>query len=395
MRHNQILELLRGKLGDVASRSEIKQICQENNLDFPRFIFADKTRRVSRGQYSLIETVGLPKQPQKVNAPSIQMNVAPVSSDVDLENFIPVRDELYSAWGNHKQLKKVIQSRKFFPTFITGHSGNGKTMMVEQLCAELGREFFRVNVTRETDEDDLLGGFRLVDDCTKWFDGPVVRAMKRGGVLLLDEVDLATGSIMCLQPVLEGRGVLLKKINKFVQPAPGFTVIATANTKGKGDDNGRYMFTNILNEAFLERFPITMEQPYPNELTEKKILAKVFSSNGYSERDSEDIIDHFVKWAQSTRETFEKDGADEIISTRRLVHISHAYAIFEDKNKAVEYCISRFDDATKESFLALFKNLDPVEIRAQEQAKAEAEKIKADARQNKEDTISSIFGGNP
>ena len=265
-------------------------------------------------------------------------------------SLVPLKDENFIPFGNFNSVKKIIKSGTFYPTFITGLSGNGKTFGVEQACAQLNRELIRVNITIETDEDDLIGGFRLVNGDTVWHNGPVIEALERGTVLLLDEVDLASNKILCLQSILEGKGVFLKKIGKYVHPAKGFNVIATANTKGKGSDDGRFIGTNVLNEAFLERFPVTFEQSYPNVSIEQKIL----------EKECQDIpfCKHLVDWADIIRKTFFDGGVDEIISTRRLVHIVRAYAIWGDKLKAIQVCLNRFDDETKSAFLDLYDKVD-------------------------------------
>ena len=263
---------------------------------------------------------------------------------------------MYVPFGNFNDVYSIIKSGRYYPAFITGLSGNGKTFMVEQACAKAKREFFRVNITVETDEDDLLGHYALIDGNTVWQDGPVVKAMERGAILLLDEIDLASSKIMCLQPVLEGKGVFLKKVNRFVSPSVGFNVLATANTKGKGSEDGRFIGTNILNEAFLERFPITIEQAYPSMATERKILDKVFASLDISEYG--DFAEKLVTWADIIRKTFFEGGIDEIVATRRLVHIVNAYGIFGDRKKAIEMCIARFDEDTKTSFLDLYSKCD-------------------------------------
>ena len=265
-------------------------------------------------------------------------------------NYIPEKDDSYVQFGNFQSLKKIIASRQFYPSFITGLSGNGKTLSVEQVCAATKRELIRVNITIETDEDDLIGGFRLVNGDTVWHNGPVIEALERGAVLLLDEIDLASNKILCLQSVLEGKGVFLKKIGKYVKPAQGFNVIATANTKGKGSDDGRFVGTNILNEAFLERFPVTFEQDYPAASVETKILQNVGCDD--------DFADNLVKWAGVIRKTFFDGGVDEVITTRRLVHIVQAYQIFGDRLDAITKCINRFDDDTKQSFLDLYTKVD-------------------------------------
>ena len=283
----------------------------------------------------------------------------------DVMNFIPSVDPNYIAWGNHKDVQSIVKSRMFFPMFITGLSGNGKTFMVEQVCAKLKRECVRVNVTIETDEDDLLGGFRLQDGETVFHKGPVVEAMERGAVLLLDEVDLASSKILCLQPVLEGKGVYLKKINQWVTPADGFNVVATANTKGKGSESGQFIGTNILNEAFLERFAITLEQSYTTPNTEKKIVI-----GAMGESVDEDFALKLVNWADIIRKTYEDGGIDEIISTRRLVHIAKAFAIFDDRMKAIEMCVSRFDQEIKETFLDLYTKVDEKSTQGEEEDSA-------------------------
>ena len=271
-------------------------------------------------------------------------------------SLVPKSEPTYVAFGDYKEVKSIIRSKKFYPVFISGLSGNGKTLMIHQICSDLRRDLCRVNITIETDEDDLLGGFRLVDGQTVWHNGPVIEAMERGAVLLLDEVDLASHKVMCLQPIMEGKGVFLKKINRFVKPAKGFTVIATANTKGKGSDDGRFIGTNVLNEAFLERFPITIEQKYPNAKIEKKILMKVLE---LEQMNDEEFVDKLVRWAEVIRKTFDEGGVDEVISTRRLVHIAQAYGIFGgDKMKAINMCVNRFDTDTKLSFLDLYTKVD-------------------------------------
>jgi len=270
-------------------------------------------------------------------------------------NFIPTKDPSYVSWGHHRDIEAILKSKIFYPVFLTGLSGNGKTFMVEQIGAKLKREVIRVNVTIETDEDDLLGGFRLVDGETQFHKGPVVEAMERGAILLLDEVDLASTKILALQPVLEGKGVFLKKINQWIAPKEGFNVIATANTKGKGSESGSFIGTNILNEAFLERFAVTFEQEYPTNSTEVKIIKKTFEDNDIND---DDFANKLVRWADIIRKTYYDGGVDEVISTRRLVHVSKAFSIFQDKLKAIELCIARFDEDTKQSFKELYGKVD-------------------------------------
>jgi len=266
------------------------------------------------------------------------------------DNFVPAKIDGFVANGHYSDLKRVIKSNQFYPVYIVGHSGNGKTVSVQQACAETKRELFRVNITVETDEDDLIGGFRLINGETVWNDGPIVTAMRRGGVVLLDEVDLASNKIMCLQPILEGNGVLLKKINEFVKPAPGFTVIATANTKGRGSEDGRYIGTNIMNEAFLERFPIMFDTQYASESVEKKILAH--------HCDDKEFIEKLAVWSAAIRKSFDEGSIDNVITTRRLVHIVTAYNIFGDRMKAIEYTTSRFEPEVNEAFIDLYTKVD-------------------------------------
>ena len=273
----------------------------------------------------------------------------------ETESYVPSKVKGYVKFGHYNDIKTIAKSGQFYPIFITGLSGNGKTMMIEQVHAEIKKELFRVNITIETDEDDMIGHYALVDGRTVWQDGPVTMAMERGATLLLDEVDLASNKIMCLQPVLEGNPLLIKKEGRIVRPAPGFTVMATANTKGKGSEDGRFIGTNILNEAFLERFPVTVEQEYPSVSVEKKIVIKLMENLGCVD---EEYAGKLVDWADLIRKTFYDGGVDEIIATRRLVHIVHAFAIFKDRMKAIAMCVARFDDQTKEVFMDLYSKLD-------------------------------------
>ena len=300
-------------------------------------------------------------------------------------NIVPKKDPIFVSFGNYPDIKSIVKSNRFYPVFITGLSGNGKTMGVTQACAEAKRELIRVNITIETDEDDLLGGYRLKDGQTVWQNGPVIEAMERGAILLLDEVDLASNKIMCLQPILEGSGVFVKKINKFVKPAQGFNVIATANTKGQGSDDGKFIGTNVLNEAFLERFPVTFEQKYPSVAIEKKILNNTLKASGKSDVK---FIDKLTTWADVIRKTYFDGGVDEIISTRRLVHITQAYAIFDNKMKAIQMCTNRFDDDTKNSFVELYTKVDSgasVEDIIEDQRKADVEAQKESDKDSESD----------
>ena len=280
---------------------------------------------------------------------------APSASPAIAENLVPSKDPNFVPFGNFPDVKKIIQSGIFYPTFITGLSGNGKTLGIEQACAALKRELIRVNITIETDEDDLIGGFRLVNGETVWHNGPVIEALERGAILLLDEVDLASNKILCLQSVLEGKGLFLKKTGRYVERRPGFNIFATANTKGKGSEDGRFIGTNVLNEAFLERFALTFEQEYPTVATETKILEKAATSLAVLDKE---FCSHLANWADIIRRTFNDGGIDEVISTRRLVHIIRAFAIWQNRMKAIKVCTNRFDDETKQSFIELYDKID-------------------------------------
>jgi len=269
--------------------------------------------------------------------------------------IVPKVNPLFVPFGFFDHMKKIVSSKRFYPVFVSGLSGNGKTLMVEQACAATRTECLRVNISPETDEDDLIGGFRLIDGETRWFDGPVLQAMKSGAILILDEIDRGSNKLMCLQAVLEGKGIFVKKTGEFVEPVAGFNVIATANTKGKGDETGRYMAATILDDAFLERFPITVEQEYADTKVETRILMKVFDSLGIADKE---FADNLVKWADIIRKTFEEGAIDELISTRRLVHIAEAYTIFGDKLEAIKYCVNRFDAESKTAFLDLYSKID-------------------------------------
>ncbi len=283
------------------------------------------------------------------------LNVGNVPPLPVLEHLIPPAVEHYTPFGCHLEVKKIIHSRKWYPTFITGPSGNGKTSTIQQVCHQEKREWYRINVTVETDEDDLLGGFRLVNGETKFTYGPIVEAMKRGAIAVLDEVDLASSKIMCIQPVLEGKGIFLKKVGEWVHPRPGFNVFATANTKGKGSDDGRFVGTGVMNEAFLDRFSATIEQDYPPEKTERTILENKFAANGIKD---DHFVECLVKWAKHTRQSFKDQSVEELISTRRLIHAAEAFIIFKDKMKAIEMSLARFDLTTKTAFMDLYKKID-------------------------------------
>ena len=341
------------------STAQVRKVVSETGCPTPSWLLKPKYR-VGHGTYSL-ELAGVATASNVVDLPVGNPSVGTV--DV-LQNDIEVIPEVvkeYVPFGHFKDLKSILQSRLFFPVFITGLSGNGKTMMVEQVCAKLRRECYRVNVTVETDEDDLIGSNTLVDGNIVFREGPVLKAMRKGAVLLVDEIDLSSNKIMCLQSILEGKSYLNKKTGELISPAPGFTIIATANTKGKGSDDGRFIGTNVLNEAFLERFSITMEQEYPTNAVEIKILVKEFERLEIP--GMEDFIKCLVTWADVIRKSFFEGAIDELISTRRLVHISQAFSMFKDKLKAIELCVSRCDTETKATFLDLYTKVDaqPVE----------------------------------
>ena len=336
---DHLINSLRDSFGDHITAADVRGYCAAQGISYPTATKKLEQFKVKRGVWNLTVQE---KLEQNYNAPAALPAIE--------QNLVPQKDDTFVKFGNFADIKKIIQSGIFYPAFITGLSGNGKTFSVEQACAQLNRELIRVNITIETDEDDLIGGFRLVNGETVWHNGPVVEALSRGAVLLLDEIDLASNKILCLQSILEGKGVFLKKIGKQVTPAAGFNVIATANTKGKGSDDGRFIGTNVLNEAFLERFPVTFEQEYPTVKTEEKILSALCSDAEFCKR--------LCDWADIIRKTFYDGGVDEVISTRRLVHIVRAFSIWNDKQKAIQVCLNRFDDETKSAFLDLYDKVD-------------------------------------
>jgi len=355
-----------GESTNLVDRADILSVVEESGMSYPQWLVKGDTLKKSRGLFHLpndrgeigevatVQNTSGPV-PSEIREAVVQMAPSAISVMEEEDSYVPEKFEGYVPWGNFNILKEVLKSRIFYPIFITGLSGNGKTLMVKELCARLKREYVRANITVETDEDDLIGGFRLLNGETVWHDGPVVTAMKRGALLLLDEIDLASNKIMCLQPVLEGSSIYLKKIGKWVHPAEGFNVLATANTKGQGSEDGRFIGTNVMNESFLERFPVTIEQTYPTNKIEEKILVNELAKRDKVENE---FVGNLVKWADVIRKTFYEGGVDEIISTRRLVHIVNAYSIFDDKVKAISMCISRFDAETKESFLDLYTKVD-------------------------------------
>lgn len=364
------------------TRAQIRTIAHSmGKRSLPLWVVTDNNRRLSHGLYSVPEctAVGGPLPQLGANAtvsPPVETNAIPMnarwpkpqSAEVmnlahtvmgmtggERDTIIPAVSPEYVPWGHFADIERIVKTRLFAPTYITGMSGNGKTTMVEQICAKLGRECFRCNIVAETDEDDLLGGFRLQDGNTVWQDGPAVEAMKRGAILLLDEIDLGTSKLMCLQPILEGKGVYLKKINKWVIPAAGFTIFATANTKGKGSDDGRYIGTNIMNEAMLDRFDYTYEQDYAPRVTERKILGRAQTKYG---NEDASFADNLTKWAEMIRKLFEEGSIDELISTRRLINIVKAQSVFGNKEKAIRMCLARFDAETSAAFFSAYTKID-------------------------------------
>ena len=338
--------------GSVITNKQIKEASAA--VGIPRAGWFKRQFKIGYNQFKLpgetAPTV-IENTPTQVETATVNL----VATNMEKQNLVPSAFEGFVPWGHFKDIKQIVKSGIFYPVFVTGLSGNGKTLMIEQIHAEMKKELIRVNITIETDEDDLLGGFRLVNGETKFVPGPVIEAMERGCTLLLDECDLGSNKLLALQPVLEGKGVYLKKVNKWVTPKEGFNVMATANTKGKGSEDGRFIGTNILNEAFLERFAITIEQPYATSAVEKKIV--LGSMKKYGKVD-EDFATNLVTWSEVIRKTFFDGGVDEVISTRRLDHITKAFAIFGDKMKSIELCVARFDEETKESFLDLYTKID-------------------------------------
>ena len=388
---NAVLKVLKDTYKkDTVTRAEINALVKKKVIKNPSWLKSDKYK-VDRGVYtlnvdSMDDTTTVDTTDTKISNDTKAAYI--VSSLTD--NVVPAKDTDFVNFGNYADIKNIVKSKKFYPVFITGLSGNGKTLAVTQACAESKREMIRCNITIETDEDDLLGGYRLKDGQTVWQNGPVIEAMERGAVLLLDEIDLASNKIMCLQPILEGSGVYVKKINKFVKPKLGFNVIATANTKGQGSDDGKFIGTNVLNEAFLERFPVTFEQQYPTAKVEEKIVAQKLASAG--KRDQK-FAHNLVTWADVIRKTYNDGGVDEIISTRRLVHIAEAYGIFKNKMKAIAVCTNRFDDDTKSSFVDLYTKVDSgasveqilSDKKAAEEAEILSEKKSDDSEEDSED----------
>ena len=380
------LSAIKTEYGDIKTitRKQIFDIMDKYGLKDPLWLTKNEAVRIGRGTYALeddmsnVVKTSAPVKKQKsaktIAASDIASEV-PVAANTAIQvanqedlaiaalhtaqetiSLVPDKATGYVPFGHFADVRMIIKSGKFYPTYVTGLSGNGKTMMIEQICAQEGRELVRANITKETDEDDLIGGFRLIDGRTVWQNGPVVVAMERGAILLLDEVDLGDAKLMCLQPILEGKPIYLKKINRVIAPKSGFNILATANTKGKGSDDGRFIGTNVMNEAFLERFSITFEQEYPSVKTEAKILKNVLGASGIEDKD---FADKLVNWADMIRKAFYDGAVSDIISTRRLVHICEAFSIFgRDREKAIKLCLNRFDVDTKNGFYDLYMKLD-------------------------------------
>ena len=365
-------------LQSAAARGEISDLCNANELIkvansigkacIPLWVRRNESLKAGRGLWNIKPLLDGDQKINPLDVPAVKSAPtiptaprAPVSTEFTNTTLVPSKMTTYVPWGHHTDIETILKSGHFAPIFVTGLSGNGKTTMIEQACARLKREFYRVNITAQTDEDDLLGGFRLIDGNTVWCDGPVIRAMKAGGVLLLDEIDLGGHLMMCLQPVLEGKGVYVKKINEWVQPAAGFTILATANTKGQGDDTGKFSGTGMMNEAMLDRFHFTMEQPYATASTERKILLKNMSKWNMDiakDGDNYQFADMLTKWADTIRQTFLQGGCSEIITTRRLERIVEAFAIFGDRMKAIKMSVARFDEETQSDFTRLYEKID-------------------------------------
>lgn len=366
---------------EMVDRRDIEKLMQkDSSLKWPTWLSGNLKLRYSRGEFVVpmldgsfenngsFKNVGIniSNKPAVKNTDVVMEMIVVEKNEVKAENvteeirsLIPKNDPTFVKWGYFKDVLSVLKSEKFYPIFVTGLSGNGKTFMLEQVCATLKRPIYRANITAETDEDDLLGGFRLIDGATVWHNGPVVEAMQAGAILLLDEVDLGTEKLMCLQPVLEGKGVYIKKINKFIEPAHGFNIVATANTKGKGSDSGQFIGTNVMNEAFLDRFPITLEQPYPDKGVETKILMNTAALSMDVTEVESDFITKLVTWGEAVRKLYAEDGIDEVITTRRLVHIINAYSIFgKNKMKAIKMATARFDEEVKTQLLSFYTKID-------------------------------------
>jgi hypothetical protein len=382
------------RYGTQVSRTDVLKFATEKGFPPPYWFVNDKSRSIGRGLFRTdSSSAGAPVEltPELFSSNTVQpeaqvalaATVTPIRRNMESmqgagENLVPERDNTYVEFGDFDKVEKIIRSKIFYPVFITGLSGNGKTLSVEQACAKLGREMIRVNITEETDEDDLVGGYTLMEGNIVYREGPVLTAMRRGAVLILDEVDLNATKIMCLQSIMEGKPYHIKKTGEKVFPAVGFNIFATANTKGKGSEDGRFIGTKVMNEAFLERFPITFEQNYPPEKVELKIILKNMTKFGCMD---EKFAANLVKWAGVIRKSFEDGATNEVISTRRLVHIISAFAIFRDRLTAVQICLNRFDTETKNSFFDLYTKVDG-EVDPTKKDEPKAEPVVVDDRDN-------------
>ena len=368
----QLVSDLIQAFGKTASRKDVIAFVKQKDLKMPNWLINGAVYRAARGLINLdafgsdkvnnIPAIPAIPQLQIQDVPALQAQVVQLRQKrmvSEVEDLVPVKDTNYVPFGFYKDLESIIKSKVFYPVFVTGLTGNGKTTMVEQVCSKLKRECVRVNVSIETDEDDLVGGSTLIDGNVTFREGPVILAMRRGAVLLIDEIDRGSNKLMCIQGILEGKPYFNKKNGDVIHPAPGFTVIATANTKGQGSDSGKYIAAQILDEAFLERFPITVEQEYPSAKVERAIIMNNMEQHSCVD---EEFADKLVTWAEVIRKTYLEDAVDELISTRRLVHIVKAFSMFKDRQKAIELCINRFDSDTKNAFLDLYKKMEsPVE----------------------------------
>jgi MoxR-like ATPase len=362
----QLISDLSAKFGNIVARKDIIAYAKSINIPVPNWLINGVEFRHNRGQINLniseIESNPSPiaAKAEPVEAVALAAAVVPLRQKkllTEVDNLVPQKDETYVPFGFYRDLESIIKHESFYPIFITGLSGNGKTTMVEQICAKLKRECIRVNISIETDEDDLVGGSTLIDGNVTFREGPVITAMRRGAILLLDEIDRGSNKLMCIQGILEGKAYFNKKNGEVITPAKGFNIIATANTKGRGNEDGKYIAAQILDEAFLERFPITVEQEYPSAVTERKII---INNMEHFKCLDEEFADKLVSWAEIIRKTYVEGAIDEIISTRRLVHIVKAYGVFNDQEKAINLCINRFDSDTKNAFMDLYKKMyDP------------------------------------
>lgn len=355
----QFVSVLIERFGDEVSRRDIEATAALRGMPFPRFIIDNKDLRAGRGIFNL-RKIGQPAtaptvaQPEAAPAQVVAL-VKQKKLETTVDNLVPEKDSQYVAFGFHRDLRKIIESGIFYPVFVTGLSGNGKTTMVEQVCAQSKRECIRVNVSIETDEDDLIGGNTLIDGNIVYREGPVLMAMRRGAILLIDECDRGSNKLMCMQAIMEGKPYLNKKTGEVIHPAPGFNIVATANTKGQGTDDGRFIAAQIIDEAFLERFAITVEQEFPSSSIEKKIIINKMTELNCLD---EDFATKLVTWGDIIRKTYADGGVDELISTRRLLHIVKAFAMFNNRLKAIDLCINRFNAETKTAFKDLYTKVD-------------------------------------